>query len=270
MKQTKSNKGYEIRRLTGEEIKALTSNDGLIGRLAEAASSGFGSDMTYEDVRDHLLGGDVLYLAYQDENPVGFASFLNYDIVLPTLVSGFMRKKQRLENIPHPVFFLDGIVVGKEHQGKGLGSCMIKEEIMHQQDERHQYKCQTFGELAFRTQSPVMYATVRNMNRYFDPFFDRHITRIYPNSRYGIPLEDSLLAMEIAKRRYGMSLPADFVMRGVRPGVYREVPKHPVADDLFGNVLNVDAGNGDFVFVLAEVRFPADARLDNSHFPMPW
>lgn len=249
MKRTKSNEGYSVRRLTREGIKALSGNEGLIGQLTDVACSGFGSDMSYEDVKDHILGGDTLYLVYQGENPAGFASFLNYDIVIPAFEpTGFLLLKRRLEDINYSVLFLDGIVVGKEHQGKGIGSHIIKSEI--------EYQDSTDGILAFRTQSPVMYATVRNLNRYFFPLdFGLRISRIYPNSSYGIPLEDSLLAMEIAKRRYGVSLPADFVMRGVRSGAYKDLPKHPVADELFGNMLKVNVSAGDFVFVLANTAY---------------
>jgi hypothetical protein len=208
--------GYNIERLVSEDLKRFGDETGLIENLAAVANSGFGRNIEYNDVRDHLLGGDILYLFRKNDAPVGFVSFLSYTINETSML------------------FLDGIVISKDHQKQGIATHVISSEL-EQKD---------YSVIALRTQSPVMYSTLKSLPS---------VKRVYPNLDE-LPSGTYQTIKELYSRRYNREIPRDLVVRGARKGVYSQVPIHPRYTKFFNETLGVDAVNGDFVFVFGEIQ----------------
>ncbi len=56
-------------RLYGGEL-----TDGMLSQLISAAKDGFGSHMTDDDARNHILSAETLHLIYYDNELVGFGA----------------------------------------------------------------------------------------------------------------------------------------------------------------------------------------------------
>ena len=81
--------------LTDKEIKELVKG------LTEIARDGFGTEITEEDVENHVLKTDEVYL-FKPDDVAGFSSFNKYKV------------------LGHGVLYLNGIVVKRKYQKNGF------------------------------------------------------------------------------------------------------------------------------------------------------
>jgi len=87
------------------------SNSPIVKELVAIARDGFGTFMTEEDVRNHILNADFLHLIYAENTLVGFGS---YDVF------GYLDKK---------ILYINGILVKKSIQKRGLAIISLNSAI---------------------------------------------------------------------------------------------------------------------------------------------
>jgi len=118
------------------------SNSPIVKELVAIARDGFGTFMTEEDVRNHVLNVDFLHLIYVENTLVGFGS---YDVF------GYLDKK---------ILYINGIVVKKSIQKRGLAIISLNSAINTNNPDI----------LVARTQNPVIYHLI-----------SKYAQEIYPN-----------------------------------------------------------------------------------------
>ncbi|MDI6737180.1 MAG: hypothetical protein QME12_01545 [Nanoarchaeota archaeon] len=191
--------------------------DTLVCRLAEIARNGFGTKITMEDVENHVMNVDTLYLIRQEKKIIGFSS---YDVL--NLDEAF-------------ILYLSGIVVEREFQKHGFFNMVNKLAL----------SSGNFDFVAMRTQNPVIYAATEKL-----------VKRLYPNKE-GTPESIRQLASIIARDYLKMERFCEETMVGKATYgtcLYDKVQRHPRADDFFDNVLNVDYNAGDSVLLLGGLK----------------
>ncbi|HII15742.1 MAG TPA: hypothetical protein HA362_05520 [Nanoarchaeota archaeon] len=189
----------------------------LVCRLAEIARNGFGTAITMEDVENHVMNADNLYLIRQENEIVGFSS---YDL---------------LNVCESPILYLSGIVVERKSQKKGIFGRVNKLAL----------SSGDFDFLAMRTQNPVIYAAT-----------ERLVRKLYPR-RDGTPADIKEIAAIIAKQHLKMERFCEETMVGKATYgtcLYDEVQRHQRADDFFDNALKVDYNAGDSVLLLGRLK----------------
>ncbi|MDE1768445.1 MAG: GNAT family N-acetyltransferase, partial [Candidatus Micrarchaeota archaeon] len=115
-----------------------------INALISLTRKGFGrEDMDREEVLDHILETDILHLLKIDGRLIGFASYSVFDMNIrpnPTF--------------PRRILYLNGVVMDKESQGKGVGPASILEALKEHLPDA----------LTLRTQNPAMYSAVKKIS----------------------------------------------------------------------------------------------------------
>lgn len=190
--------------------------DTLVCRLAGIARNGFGTDITMEDVENHVMKVDALYLIRQDDAIIGFSS---YDI---------------LHINEACILYLSGIVVERKFQKHGIFG----------RANRFALSSGNFDFLAMRTQNPVIYAATEKL-----------VKKLYPN-KAGTPENIRQLAAMVARNHLKMEKFCEETMVGKATYgtcLYDKVQRHLRADDFFDNVINVDYNAGDSVLLLGEL-----------------
>lgn len=194
--------------------------DNLVKSLAEVATDGFGKPRPEEDVRNHVLQVDRLYLAFDGAHDKLIA-FSSYDY---------------LDMHGCKTLYLCGTVVRKEYQNQGMFDLVNRMELAN---------C-PFGPDYFvgRTQNPVIYSAM-----------SRLVKSAYP-SAVPIPEDVKKIGVAIAKEKLHMDDfdPETFVGRGTYgESLYDEVP-YCKARPFFDNTLKINYKRGDSVLVVGVVR----------------
>ena len=135
------------------------SNSPIVKELVAIARDGFGTFMTEEDVRNHVLNVDFLHLIYVENTLVGFGS---YDVF------GYLDKK---------ILYINGIVVKKSIQKRGLAIISLNSAINTNNPDI----------LVARTQNPVIYHLI-----------SKYAQEMYPNED-GKPGQSHDLCVSIGK-----------------------------------------------------------------------
>ena len=191
--------------------------DTLVTRLAEIARNGFGTEITMEDVENHVMKVDTLYLIRQEKKIIGFSS---YDVL--QLGEAF-------------ILYLSGIVVEREFQKHGFFNMVNKLAL----------SSGNFDFLAMRTQNPVIYAATEKL-----------VKELYPNKE-STPESIRQLSSIIAKEYLNMERFCEETMVGKATYgtcLYDKVQRHPRADDFFDNALKLDYNAGDSVLLLGGLK----------------
>ncbi|MBU1199000.1 MAG: hypothetical protein KKF46_04665 [Nanoarchaeota archaeon] len=193
--------------------------ENIIEDLTMIARNGFGSEITREDVENHVLKTGILYLMSKNNNKIGFAS---YD-------------RMRLEN--KELLYLHGIVVKQEHQQEGLFYKVNNAEISQN----------NFDFIAMRTQNPVIYAATRKI-----------VKDIYPGKK-PIPTEIKELGKIVAEDFLQMNNfdPTTFIGRGTYSvSLYGAIPQYANAEinEFFDKQLNLDYDAGDSVLIVGKLK----------------
>jgi hypothetical protein len=114
----------------------------LVSQLTQVAQSAFGTHITEEDVRNHVLTADVLYLLRTADEPVGFSAYTT------RMHDGAC------------ILYLSGIAVQRELQGSGFFNRVNQLALAAEQPDY----------FAMRTQNPVIYGATK-----------KFVGKIYPN-----------------------------------------------------------------------------------------
>jgi len=144
--------------LTDPEQEALLKD--LIG----PTRTGFGTPVETDDIRNHVLNVDTIYVVGEPANlePVGFGSFSHLDLA------------------GAPVLYWCGVVLAEEHQGKGLMGQVLDRAI-------EESDCEF---IATRTQNPIIYAALH-----------QRCVVLYPNGRRAQPPQPfAQIALALAQR----------------------------------------------------------------------
>lgn len=215
---------YSIQRINrpSERLSAEEKAD-LVPKLVKVTRDGFGTAVTDEDIENHVLRVDYLYLVlYNSEGPVGFGSFdlLTFD--------------------SHRILYYSGTVFAKRHQRKGLMGMVLDRAIADFQPN--------FA--ALRTQNPAVYVV-----------FSRRCECVYPNGSGAPPEQYQRLALEIVERRRMAPIdPTTFVNIGTYGGcMTAEIPCYRGNDqekaDAFARI-GLVVERGDSVLVIGKIGSP--------------
>ena len=194
--------------------------DNLVKNLAEIATDGFGKERPEEDVRNHVLKVDRLYLAFDGERDklVAFSSYDYMDV-----------EGQK-------VLYLCGTVVRKECQQLGLFELINRMELT---------SCPFIPDFFVgRTQNPIIYSAMSKL-----------VKTAYPN-KAKIPDEIKRIGTAIAIEKLRMEDfdPETFVGRGTYgEALYGQVPNNS-ARPFFDDVLKINYEKGDSVLIVGSVR----------------
>ena len=149
-----------------EKFFGSSNNISILSDLCESTRDGFGTDVTNEDVFNHVTKCDLLAIAFQRGEAVGFSSV----------------KLIAEEDL---VFFY-GTAIRKKYQGNGINR-MLKEKMLALKDSKF---------LACTTQSPVVYKYFKRFCKkvYLSPIIPREIIqkgiRMYPKVNNQLILRD--------------------------------------------------------------------------------
>ena len=195
------------------------NNQKDIDELVDIAREGFGTEMTEQDVRNHVLNTDILYLVKDIESDKNVA-FSSYDLV------NFGNDK---------ILYLNGIVVRRSLQKSGL-FYDINKRVLSIDD---------FDYIVMRTQNPVIYGATKKL-----------VKNIYP-AQEDVPKKIKDLASIIAMEHLHMKSfdPETFVGRGTY-GVclYDSIPHHKDTNAFFDKKLKLDYDKGDSVLIIGELK----------------
>lgn len=190
----------------------------LVSKLTEIARDGFGSSIAYDDVENHVLHVDALYLIYGKNDLIGFSS---YDFIT------FKGKN---------ILYLSGIVVKRDFQKNGLFNIVNKSAISQG----------NFDFLTMRTQNPVIYGATNKIVETLYPHKSKDITSEI--KEVGIYLAKEKLKMRqfdeenfIGRETYGQSL-------------YDFIPEYSGAKEFFDNILKLNYKKGDSVILVGVLK----------------
>lgn len=206
----------DLSKLVEERFGSL---DAFTQEVADLTNKGFGIGTTVEDVKNHVFPLNRLYLAFEDDTLVAFASFDHHR---------FAGKD---------ILYLSGIIVDPECQKQGVFTHINKTEIEASNPDY----------LVMRTQNPVVYGATK-----------RHLTEtLYPNCEKASD-EALLVAAAIAiHHNYPLSQLQDYfdllVVRGAYgTSFYDTIPFDKDGTKVFDS-LNMDYMGGDAVVLVGKV-----------------
>jgi hypothetical protein len=189
----------------------------LVDTLLTIARNGFGTEVTRDDVENHVLKVDKLYLASLDDKVIGFSSYNMFDIDSKNIL------------------YLNGIVVLRDHQKNGL-FYKINNDILSKDN---------YDYLVMRTQNPVIYAATQKI-----------VKEIYPNGK-AAPEDIKSIARKTAIDYLKMKDfdEETFVGRNTY-GVcmYDKVPHHSRGDNLFNDKLKLNYESGDTILIVGTLN----------------
>ncbi len=205
---------------------------GLLKSLARSTRNGFGTDISDESVKEHVMGSNILQLLKVEGAPVGFAS---YDMIEVTPGNGVGRERQL------SVLYLRGIVVEKEHQGRGFFKEALSQAIGQNSPDV----------LSMRTQNPLIYmATKRLVGRMYPN------GGVYPSVTLGHNEHAHSLGLEIAKR-LGMRRYEDSEFREQRTyetALNDTVPRVDEETERLFSSLRINRNRGDSIVIVSLLR----------------
>ena len=186
----------------------------LVEKLTDIARDGFGTDMSKQDVENHVLPVDQLYLVDVGGKLIGFSS---YDL---------LRYQQK------NILYLSGIVIKKEFQKCGLFRVVNSLALMGDYDF-----------FAMRTQNPVVYAAASKLVDLYPkagriPEDVKDIASAIAVEHLG--MNDFCRETFVKRSTYGCCL-------------YDAVPEHR-AKEFFDEVLELDYSSGDSVLLVGRVK----------------
>lgn len=215
MKIKKNDRTEKIEVIHNPSKKILgRERENLVDKLTEIARDGFGSDMGRDDVENHVLNVDMLYLMSVKGEMVGFSSY------------EFMAFKSKR------VLYLSGVAVKIGFQKKGLFGRMNKKAIAKG----------GFELLVMRTQNPVIYGATEKM-----------VKVLYPNREMMTPEDIKEVAVRIAIGKLKMQdFDRDtFVGRKTYgQSLYTTIPDYAPTKELFDRILKLDYRSGDSVMLV--------------------
>lgn len=196
----------------------LITDNKTIDNIVEIARDGFGSEMSKEDVRTHVLDVDLLYLIFENKKLIGFSS---YDF--PKVAE-------------EKIIYLNGIVVNQKNQKKGVFK-QVNTQVLNE------YANIDF--LVMRTQNPVVYAATKSI-----------VDKIYPNGEeapYRIKKIAEITAKDMLKMDdYDSNT---FVGRNTYgTSLYNKIPEHSEIKKYFDNDLKLNYLSGDSVIIVGEIK----------------
>lgn len=195
--------------------------------LLQISRSGFGTNMTRDDVINHVFEKpNLLYLIRDGNKMIGFSSFREFY---------FGPGKETL--------YLDGTVVTPDCQGRGIFRRVSDAQIARG----------TYDYVTMRTQNPIVYGATCGLGGIAGVFPNKDMIegRASPVMALGEGARD--VALQVAER-LGMHKfnPDTFVERGTYGvALNNPIPYHKTASKLFDNVLNLNYHNGDSVLIVA-------------------
>lgn len=192
--------------------------EALVDELTEIARDGFGSQMTREDVENHVLKTEILYLVREKNNVVGFSSH------------------NRLKINGRSVLYNNGIAIKRNAQRKGIYYEVNKEAM----------NLNKFDFVAMRTQNPVIYGATLKL-----------VKQLYPDG-YEIPEEIKEIGKTIAKDYLKMLRFDEntFIGRGTYGcSLYNTVPRYKdeSINKFFDETLGLDYSAGDSVLLVGKL-----------------
>ena len=191
----------------------------LLNDLTDIARDGFGSEITKEDVENHVMNVDILSLMNNGNHIIGFSSFDNI----------------RFNGMN--ILYLHGAVVKRNFQKNGIFSRFCKTVM----------SLDNYDFLSMRTQNPVIYATAEKLTN-----------TIYPNIDEAIPHEIKDIAKYIAKDYLKMDDFCENNLVGRKTygsSLYQDIPRceNDCINEFFDDMLNLDYSLGDSVIVIGKV-----------------
>ncbi|MBT5021528.1 GNAT family N-acetyltransferase [Candidatus Woesearchaeota archaeon] len=194
--------------------KSIYDNEEDINTFKKIACSAFESDMTYEDVKNHTIGSENLYLFRSGEQIIGFGT------------------TKKLKFGSENILYLDGVAVEKEYQKSGAFKLYLEHA---QQNERY---------VVGRTQNPVIMGSCKNHitgNFYPSqdntPFVIQNIAEFIAKDT--LKMKEFNKQKMIGEKTYGKSL-------------YKEIPNYKKNKDRIHEQINFS--NGDcYIFVIDKV-----------------
>ena len=196
-------------------LKNITDNK-TIDELLEITRDGFGTNMTREDVKNHVLNTEVLYLI-KDKELIGFSSY-DYPILAG-----------------EKSIYLNGIVVKRNSQKKGVFLDLNKQVIEENFDKKY---------LVMRTQNPVIYGATKKLVDKIYPSEDeipKHIINIGVEASKRLNMKDFNEQNFVGRNTYGTCL-------------YDKIPKHSFSNDFFDNFLRINYEKGDSIIIVGEIN----------------
>lgn len=204
--------------ITGDVMKSLV----------RSTRDGFGTNMSEDDVRIHVLGSDMLQLLRSDGEVVGFAS---YNIMGIPNAQG--------QNAS--ALYLRGIVVEKMHQGEGLFNLALTSAL----DET------TPEVLCMRTQNPLIYMATKRL-----------VARKYPD---GVVYPSLTLPTNTYADRIGSEVARKLEMQRYNHDTFKgsktyerelndKVPRVDTETEALFDGLGVDRLQGDSILIVSLLR----------------
>ena len=120
-----------------DPINNISHSSDIVDKLTDIARDGFGTGITRDDVINHVLKTDFLYIIGNKENPEGFSSY------------------NRLNIKDSNILYLNGIVMKRDVQKRGTFYRINSLALDH-----HPYDY-----IAMRTQNPVIYAATQKITK---------------------------------------------------------------------------------------------------------
>jgi hypothetical protein len=187
----------------------------LVDKLTEIARNGFGTEITHDDVENHVLPVDLLYLMHSSKQVIGFASY------------------NSVQANGKNILYLHGVVIKKPFQGKGLCNEANKEALS--EDD--------YDLFATRTQNPVLYAATEKLVKQLFPGKEQtpeELKEIAEQIAANIGMDNFDKNTFIAKGQYGSCL-------------YDHIPRHRKSE-FFDSHLKLDYDAGDCVLLVGRLK----------------
>ena len=133
---------YKIKKIDCPAALGVKEKEDLVGELTKIARNAFGTKVTEEDVRNHIIPVSTMILAELIETgkTVGFATTSHYCFE------------------DFSAIYLVGTCVLREYQGNGIFSDLLESAV-----EAECQKTQKPEIFVTRTQSPVLYAGIKKL-----------------------------------------------------------------------------------------------------------
>ena len=194
----------------------------IVDSLTPVAIDAFGTDMTREDVENHVIPVSTLLVSRNSEEVKGFSAYKTFNFEDYAIVYGV------------------GASVLRSEQGKGLYRRFNEEGIKVELRKNASNKFY----FAARTQNPVIYASLRKMDL---------IEKVYPNEEK-TPHDIEEIAEKIANI-LGGQIDKNFVMKNAYGKcLYDEVQRYKdeEVNNMFDSLLSYE--KGDALLIIGKLK----------------
>ena len=218
---------YTIRTIRRPSTNLIDAEqEDLLRNLVGPTRAGFGTPVETDDIRDHVLNVDTIYVVGvptgepTNLEPVGFGSFSHLDLA------------------GAQVLYWCGVVFAEEHQGKGLMGQVLDRAI-------EESNCEF---IATRTQSPIIYAALH-----------QRCVALHPDGKGRAPQPFAQIALALAQRLKMEDFDPDTC---TEPGTYRgcmtaKIPHYEGRNQQAARIflqIGLDAGRGDAAILVGRLR----------------